>query len=122
MPATLRIELFPSSLSASVAFYCTVLRFVVVKDDRPHGGNYVAVARDNVHLGMMQRSSSTAGDRQSATGVEVVIEVDDVEAERDYVLAAGWKLDSDLTARPWGVNDFRLLDPDGYYLRITERN
>jgi lactoylglutathione lyase len=23
--------------------------------------------------------------------------------------------------RPWGVRDFRLLDPDGYYLRITER-
>jgi uncharacterized glyoxalase superfamily protein PhnB len=25
-----------------------------------------------------------------------------------------------LTARPWGLRDFRLLDPDGYYWRITE--
>jgi len=26
-----------------------------------------------------------------------------------------------LEARPWGLRDFRLLDPDGYYWRITER-
>ncbi len=34
---------------------------------------------------------------------------------------AGWPLAADLQARPWGVRDFRLLDPAGYYLRITER-
>jgi len=23
--------------------------------------------------------------------------------------------------RPWGLRDFRIFDPSGYYLRITER-
>jgi lactoylglutathione lyase len=27
----------------------------------------------------------------------------------------------DLVDRPWGLRDFRLLDPSGYYWRITGR-
>jgi hypothetical protein len=27
-----------------------------------------------------------------------------------------------LQLRPWGLYDFRLTDPDGYYLRITHGN
>ncbi len=26
-----------------------------------------------------------------------------------------------LLVRPWGLTDFRVADPDGYYLRITSR-
>ena len=50
---------------------------------------------------------------------ELVLEVDDVAAERDRVVAAGWPLEEDLRRRPWGLTDFRVLDPAGYYLRIT---
>jgi len=35
--------------------------------------------------------------------------------------AAGWPLAEDLQDRPWGLKDFRILDPAGYYLRITDR-
>jgi hypothetical protein len=24
--------------------------------------------------------------------------------------------------RPWGLRDFRVADPDGYYLRVTTRS
>jgi lactoylglutathione lyase len=50
-----------------------------------------------------------------------VLEVDDVTTERDQIAAAGWPLDEDLRDRPWGLTDFRLLDPAGYYLRVTSR-
>ena len=59
--------------------------------------------------------------RLPPAGVELVLEVDDVGAERDRVVAAGWPLGEDLQARPWGLTDFRILDPAGYYLRITDR-
>lgn len=26
---------------------------------------------------------------------------------------------SALTLQPWGLSDFRLSDPDGYYLQVT---
>ena len=45
----------------------------------------------------------------------------DVAAERDQITAAGWPITEDLRDRPWGLRDFRVLDPAGYYLRITDR-
>jgi hypothetical protein len=32
-----------------------------------------------------------------------------------------WPLAEVLADRPWGLRDFRLLDPSGYYWRITSR-
>jgi len=58
MAATLRCEIFPADLDATVGFYVSVLGFELVRDERD---------------------------------------------------------------RPWGLRDFRLLDPSGYYWRITGR-
>ena len=61
------------------------------------------------------------GQRRPVTGVELVLEVDDLDEEHARVTAAGWPLAEDLTDRPWGLRDFRLLDPSGYYWRVTSR-
>ncbi|MDO8563130.1 MAG: dihydroneopterin aldolase [Candidatus Limnocylindria bacterium] len=53
-------------------------------------------------------------------GVEIIVEVEDVEAL--YEKVRGFlRVVAPLRRRPWGVRDFRLEDPFGYYLRITER-
>lgn len=62
------------------------------------------------------------GSRRPPTGVEVVIEVDDLEAERNWVVENGWTLDADIKLQEWGLKDFRIMDPDGFYLRITEHS
>jgi lactoylglutathione lyase len=49
------------------------------------------------------------------------VEVDGLAGERSRVGAAGWPVEEDVQARPWGLTDFRILDPAGYYLRITSR-
>jgi lactoylglutathione lyase len=59
--------------------------------------------------------------RRPPIGVELVLEVDDIVEERNRVVAHGWPLEEDLSVRPWGLTDFRLLDPSGYYLRLTNR-
>jgi lactoylglutathione lyase len=59
--------------------------------------------------------------RAVPAGVEIVLEVDDVAAAHDRVMAAGYPVEQDLQRRPWGLTDFRLHDPAGYYLRITSR-
>ncbi len=120
MPTSLRIELFPVDLDASVRFYVDVLRFVVVRDDRPRGEAYVALRRDDVPLGLAERATSGRGSRRPPRGVELVLEVDDVRAEHD-VVSSKVAPDEDLVDRPWGLTDFRLLDPDGYYWRVTDR-
>jgi lactoylglutathione lyase len=107
-------------VDVAVAFYEEVLAFHVVRDERDTDAPYVALERGGVRLGLAQRPDvPDRGQRRPPVGVELVVEVDDVDADRDRVLAARWPLVEDLTARPWGLTDFRLLDPDGYYWRVT---
>ena len=50
-----------------------------------------------------------------------MLEVDDVDAEYALVVSTGWPRDAELVVRPWGLRDFRLLDPAGHLLRLTDR-
>jgi len=122
MPMTLRFELFPQDVGRAVDFYVAVLGFEVERDERADAEPYGAVGRDQVRIGFAGRTDvRDRGARRPPTGVELVLEVDDLDAERARVMAAGWPIDTDVQSRPWGLRDFRLTDPDGYYLRLTER-
>jgi catechol 2,3-dioxygenase-like lactoylglutathione lyase family enzyme len=117
-----RFEIFPDDLDVTVDFYTRVLGFRLTADRRDEPSPYVSLQRGGVRIGAV---SSDVPDARAArlppAGVELVLEVDDVGAERDQVIAAGWPLSEDLQDRPWGLTDFRILDPAGYYLRITQR-
>jgi catechol 2,3-dioxygenase-like lactoylglutathione lyase family enzyme len=119
---TLRVELFPEDLERFVEFYVGVLRFELVTDRRDDAEPYVAVRRGSVRIGAARAWRAVdASQRALPAGAEFVIEVDDLAAERNAILAAGYLLDADITARPWGLTDFRLFDPDGHYIRFTDR-
>jgi catechol 2,3-dioxygenase-like lactoylglutathione lyase family enzyme len=119
VPAGLRLEIFVTDLNACVDFYTRVLGFVVI-DRRDE---YVAFVRDSVRIGAVPVWEVVdKAARSVPTGVEIVIEVDDVRVEAEQVRAAGWPLETDLGDRAWGLTDFRVHDPDGYYLRLTSRS
>jgi lactoylglutathione lyase len=61
-----------------------------------------------------------AGERLGI-GVEIVLEVDDIDAMYRHVVAQGWPRSAELMRRGWGLTDFRVADPDGYYWRVTSR-
>ncbi|MBU2669151.1 VOC family protein [Actinoplanes bogorensis] len=117
----LRMELFVDDTDASVRFYCDVLGFQV---DR-RAEDYVSLRRGAVVLGLgpmaklpvtRQRLSGDKG-----TGVEIVLEVDDRDQLRALYEHCQLRatISDELRMQPWGLYDFRLADPDGYYLRIT---
>jgi lactoylglutathione lyase len=119
---SLRFEIFPEDLDVIVDFYTRVLRFRLTEDRRGEPDAYVALQRGSVRVGALRSAAPDArAARVPPAGVELVLEVDDVAGERDRVVAAGWPLEEDLQDRPWGLTDFRILDPGGYYLRITNR-
>ncbi len=121
MPASLRCEIFPSDLDATVDFYVKVLAFRLIRDERTSDHPYVALERGDVKLGAATRNEVPEREqRRPPTGVELVLEVDSLEADRERVAQTGWPVLEDVTHRPWGLSDFRLLDPSGYYWRITE--
>jgi uncharacterized protein YbjT (DUF2867 family)/predicted enzyme related to lactoylglutathione lyase len=118
----LRIEIFPADLDATAAFYTDVLGFRVTRDERAADVPYLGLERGRIRIGAVARPEPPdRAPRRPPTGVEIVLEVADVEAERDRVRRAGWPIVEDIASQPWGLRDFRLLDPSGYYVRLTGR-
>jgi lactoylglutathione lyase len=124
----LRLELFVSDMRASIAFYTETLGFRVARADP----DYVTVRNGSVVLGLgpvaklpetgvgpgftRQRLRADRG-----AGVEIVLELDDLDdlaALYRRCQARGVVVEA-LREQPWGLQDFRLVDPDGYYLRVT---
>ena len=126
---TLRFEIFPDDLDVTVNFCTRVLRFRLTEDRRNEPDAYVALQRGGVRVGAVRRRVGAVrrvvpdarAARLPPAGVELVLEVGDVGGERDRVVAAGWPLQEDLQDRPRGLTDFWILDPAGYFLRITDR-
>jgi catechol 2,3-dioxygenase-like lactoylglutathione lyase family enzyme len=51
--------------------------------------------------------------------VQLHIEVDDIDAEYERLLAAGLELEGPPEDRPWGVRSTAVLDPAGHSVEIT---
>jgi predicted lactoylglutathione lyase len=58
-------------------------------------------------------------DTKRGYGVEIVIMVKDVKKLYEKIKPFA-KVADELQKQPWGLWDFRIEDPFGYYLRITE--
>ena len=109
---TLRFEIFPDDLDVIVDFYTRVLHFRLTTYQRSEPNAYVSLQRDDVRIGAARRIvPDVRAARLPPAGVELVLEVDDVLAERAGVIAMGWPLTEELQDRPWGLKDFRILDP-----------
>lgn len=121
----LKLELFVDDLEASKDFYTRVLDFEIGRQG-PEG--YTPMRHEDVYLSLNPHSDlrpdhpirARAGE-PLGRGVEIVLEVDDVEAFCARVQATGWPLSGTLKKQSWGPTDFRVADPDGYYLRISSR-
>jgi lactoylglutathione lyase len=119
----LRLELFVKDTAASADFYTRVLGF----EERGRNGTYIGLRRGDVRIALNAWDELSAHHyfRQGephplkGAGVEIVLEADDVEAVYARVQESGYPLSSPLTRQPWGLTDFRVADPDGYYWRIT---
>jgi lactoylglutathione lyase len=123
--AGLRLELFIDDLPTSIDFYTRVLGFQK-EPERP--GRYTPLVAGSVRVALNLRSAlgpdhpiRIGAQASPGRGVEIVLEVDDVEAMYRHVIAEGWPRSSELSRQSWGLTDFRVLDPDGYYWRVTSR-
>jgi lactoylglutathione lyase len=90
--------------------------------------DYVQLRRGEIRLSLQGDAHAVTGPHyftphiQSfprGTGVEISIQVADVDAEYIRAKTAGLNIVKPMLDRPWGARDFRLADPDGYFLRVT---
>jgi lactoylglutathione lyase len=122
-----RLELFVEDMETSIGFYTRVLGFEVARNEP---GDYASLRNGDVVLGIGPISKLSEGDgyftrdiasSRRGLGVEIVLEVEDVNEWHRRVVASGHPVFEPPQKRPWGLRDFRIVDPDGYYLRLTSR-
>ncbi|MBM3262481.1 MAG: cold shock domain-containing protein [candidate division Zixibacteria bacterium] len=119
----LQVNLAVSDLSRSVGFYVQTLGFRQVAE---HPG-YTLVQRGALVLGLKMDDllwhpalkDRSASDLVRGVGTELVLEVSDIDEFHAAIQNAGLVIQEPLREQPWGARDFRLLDPDGYYWRIS---
>ena len=117
----LRLELMVQDPDRSLAFYVEVLGFSLMGGG---SGTYRPLERGTTRISI-QDIATLPDDHPLRTegkvggGVELVLEVVDLSTVYEHV-AARWPIAGDLDRRPWGLRDFRVIDPDGFYWRITE--
>jgi catechol 2,3-dioxygenase-like lactoylglutathione lyase family enzyme len=121
--ASLQIELFVKDIDTSVDFYGRVLGFTIEKQKE---GGYTPMHSGSVRFALNRRSNlppdhpiHIAGGERPGRGVEFAIYVDDLRGIYARVQEQGWPISQGIVRQPWGLEDFRVLDPDGYYLRFT---
>lgn len=119
------VELFVADVERSVAFY-EALGF----ERRRQRGDWVQLTRGGSLLVLQGDAHAVAGGhyfspyidrRPRGVGVEVVVEVDDIDALHAAARAHGIEIVRPLQLRRWQAWDFRVADPDGYFIRFTSR-
>ena len=130
-----KIELFVENLQRSIEFYETVLGFesgetrFVERDGQRLNHTPLRNGPILIALGAFEDLSDEHHFRRGEAsvpkgiGTEFCFYVPSSKLDSWYerVLETYDKLSIErLRLRPWGARDFRVIDPDGYYLRISE--
>ena len=121
---SVRLELFSRDVPALRAFFESAFGFVTERN----AGGYVEMTLGSVRLGLADVKDLPPGHplkpdgaERLGLGVEIVIETENVDGAYARAFASGSAIASGLAAQPWGLRDFLLLAPDGFYVRVTSR-
>lgn len=125
-PAIAPVELHVPDFEIVRGFY-GALGFAVEREERGEDG-YLVLRMGPARIAFWPGSGMVAShhyfggfpaDTPRGYGVEVVVAVHDLDALYARAQSAGCIV-RDIGRRPWGLRDFRIADPFGYYIRFTE--
>jgi uncharacterized glyoxalase superfamily protein PhnB len=108
-----------SKLGDAIAFYEERLGFTT---DFVYGDFYAGVSRDGalIHLKCAPKLEAERAHRKSGEHLDAFLDVSDVRALYDELVARGAPIAKSLETRPWCALDFYVEDPDGYILCFSE--
>lgn len=126
----LQIELHVPDFNTALDFYGKLGFKKVWMRQENNVGDYLVMERQGTILNFWPGNDAVwdqsyfknfPKDTKRGYGVEIVIPVDDVKGYYESAKQFA-NISSELKVQPWGVKDFRIEDPFGFYLRITERH
>jgi catechol 2,3-dioxygenase-like lactoylglutathione lyase family enzyme len=115
-----KLELFVHDAEASTAFYAT-LGFVV---SHQKDGGYTTLSAGSTVIALSPMpwwlpTHWLGGLRYPPTGTEIVLYFAELDGMHEALANAG-HAPGEITLQPWGDRDFRVRDPDGYYVRVSQ--
>lgn len=119
-----RCAFFARDYEASLAFYRDQLEWPVRThwdrgaDDR---GTLFEAGGGIVEVLALPATPVPGWDAKPPVGLVLVVEVEDVRAAHDGLVARGVELSEGLTDQRWGHRSIRLSDPDGSSLYLFSR-
>lgn len=117
----MRLEFFVEDVEKSLWFYEKVMGFSIVASSDDGQYHALKLGENKIAVQDMRSLDTTHPLAQKGIkglGIEIVLEVEDINKKFNDVKQK-YELESELAIRSWGLTDFRLLDPDGYYWRVT---
>jgi hypothetical protein len=124
-PGFVFVELFTQDLSGYIDFFQSVAGFKLNHKE----GSFVQLQSERSEILLNSAKDFSKGHpfrgKVPGRGRVVVVEIGILVADLDRAYAATqkfkrWKIVADIVRQSWGPRDFRVLSPDGYYLRFTE--
>lgn len=119
------VELHVPDFVAAIDFYGK-LGFREVRRE----ANYLVLRRGNSIINFYGGSPSVVNHSHFSAfptntprgfGVEIVFPVEEIDSYYEQLKSNVVEIVADLKVRPWGKKDFRIVDPFGFYIRVTER-
>jgi|SRR5690625_2220536 len=118
-----RLELFVEDLQTSTRFYEEILGLTFTEKS----GTGAVIKQENFSLLLTAEDILDEnhyfrkdGDlKPKGRGTEIILVSDDIEQLYRDIQVKKYPVESRLKLQSWGMADFRIIDPDGYYLRIT---
>ena len=118
-----RFNLSVKDLGQSAAFYVKALGFKELLKNPGHAllqrDTFILELKTGDLLWHPALKDHSADDLTFGVGVELVLEVSDINHFHAHMQRADVVIEEPLKEQPWGTKDFRIVDPDGYYWRIT---
>ena len=108
-----------NDLGDAIAFYEERLGFTT---DFVYADFYASVSRDgaSIHLKCAPKVGTERAHRRSGEHLDAFLDVSEVRALHDELVARGAPITKPLEERPWGTVDFHVEDPDGHILCFSE--
>ena len=113
------VILYVSDLDASIAFY----RDVVGLPYRFTDAGYAEFGTEGTHFALYERRRAEWLTGRAVTpgpAAEIVLLVDDVDAQASRLAALGTTVLSGPADRPWGHRTVHIADPDGFVVEFAE--
>jgi len=124
-PGFVFVEIYTQRLVEYASFFQQVCAFTLVREEgdfselRSAAAMVLLNAEKELPQGHPFQGRLTGASQ--GIGVEIGIVVSDLADARAGALCfPGWTV-SDIQHQEWGLTDFRVTTPDGYYLRLTDR-